>query len=196
MANTISLFLVTVLVILYTCIIPFAVIATDDRRRYTILLLRGLETLLSENEDKPIQAVLPKLVRFYEKYVQANPGAKRYYPSFIFWIDAVMLQINLKRRRVKNISQYQSLLSEAIDLYEKENPHNKCTEYQQNLLQDITELIDDRNRIALTNIIKRTEEEFVRLSVEIKKNDRLNRLSIGIGIFGIVVSVILAIAKF
>lgn len=149
MLDAFSAFLAVILVLLYTCAIPFIVITTDDRRRYTKLLLIGLETLLNDAGGKSARDILPRLVRFYEKYVQVNPGAKRYYPSFIYWIDAVMLNINLRRRRVRNISQYQSLINEVIELYEKENPHNKCSEYQQNLLQDMTELLDDKNKIPL-----------------------------------------------
>lgn len=52
------------------------------------------------------------------------------------------------------------------------------------------------NEILAQNIISRTEEEFLRLSTDIKKNNRLNVVSIAIGIIGIVVSVLMAIIKF
>lgn len=60
----------------------------------------------------------------------------------------------------------------------------------------MNEFVNDDNKILLSNIIRRTEEEFLRLSTEAKKNNKLNKLSIGIGVLGIVVSVLLAIIKF
>lgn len=52
------------------------------------------------------------------------------------------------------------------------------------------------NEILVQNIINRTEEEFLRLSGDIKKNNRLNIISIAIGVIGIVVSILMAMIKF
>ena len=187
---------IVILMIIYTCIIPFLVIANDDRRTSTKSLYTGLETLLKKCKTEDAQEVLPQLERFYEKYIQVNPSAKKYYPSFMFWLDSVMLQINLKRKVAGKISQYQDILNKVIEKYEMDNPFNKCTDYQQNLLRDMEELLNNDNKIALSNVIHRTEEEFIRLATEIKKSDRQNRLSIFIGICGIIVSIILAVVKF
>lgn len=183
-------------IIIYAGLIPLAFIIAEDRRAYTKSLYIGVETLLKKYQDRDIVEILSQLQRFYENYIQFNPGVKRYYPSFIYWINYVMLQINLNRKITKKISPYQDILNKVIEKYESENPFNKCTDYQQNLLRDLKEIINDNNEIMLLNIIHRTEEEFIRLSTETKKNDKLNRVSIGIGVLGIVVSIGIAIIKF
>lgn len=52
------------------------------------------------------------------------------------------------------------------------------------------------NEILVRNVINRTEEEFLRLSIENKKNNKLNMISIVIGIMGIAVSVLTALTTF
>ena len=52
------------------------------------------------------------------------------------------------------------------------------------------------NAILVQNIINRTEDEFLRLSGDIKKNSLLNIISIAIGIIGIIVSILMATMKF
>lgn len=52
------------------------------------------------------------------------------------------------------------------------------------------------NEILVQNIINRTEEEFIKLSGDIKKNNRLNIVSIAIGTLGIAVSILMAILNF
>lgn len=52
------------------------------------------------------------------------------------------------------------------------------------------------NEGIVQNIANRTEEEFLRLSGDIKRNSRLNVVSIAIGAVGIVVSILMAIIKF
>lgn len=52
------------------------------------------------------------------------------------------------------------------------------------------------NEILVRNVINRTEEEFLRLSIENKKNNKLNMISIAIGIMGIAVSVLTALTTF
>lgn len=188
--------MVIFIIIIYTVLILLGIIIAVDRRDYTKSLCIGVETLLKKCEDEDVVEILSQMQRFYGNYIQFNPGAKRYYPSFSYWINYVMLQINLNRKITKRINQYEDILNKVIEQYESDNPFNKCTDYQQNLLRDMKEVINDDNKIVLSNIIYRTEEEFIRLSTEIKKNDKLNRLSIGIGVLGIVVSVVVAIINF
>lgn len=57
-------------------------------------------------------------------------------------------------------------------------------------------LRSDDNKAIVDNILGRTESEFLRLESDIRKNSRSNKLSLMIGILGIVVSVFLAIIKF
>ena len=76
------------------------------------------------------------------------------------------------------------------------NQFNKCEKYQQDILHDIQKLETKENKIIISNIVKRTEDEFIRLSRDINKNSKANRISIIIGIIGIVVSICMAFVKF
>lgn len=51
------------------------------------------------------------------------------------------------------------------------------------------------NEILVKNIVSRIEEEFLRLSGEIKKNNRLNIISIAISVLGIAVSILMTTIK-
>ena len=64
------------------------------------------------------------------------------------------------------------------------------------ILSDMCGLRSDDNKAIVDNILGRTESEFLRLESDIRKNSRSNKLSLMIGILGIVVSVFLAIIKF
>ena len=75
-------------------------------------------------------------------------------------------------------------------------PYSNCTQYQQSILSDMCGLRSDDNKAIVDNILGRTESEFLRLESDIRKNSRSNKLSLMIGILGIVVSVFLAIIKF
>ena len=86
-------------------------------------------------------------------------------------------------------------MKNARDLLAKNNPYNKCEKYQQGILNDISRLQTKENEIVVQNIINRTEEEFLRLTGEVEKNNKLNMISILIGISGIIVSVLMTFVK-
>lgn len=188
--------MIIAVIFVFSILLSFVITIVQDRSGYTKSLYIGLGTLLKKYGDQDVVEIFSQMQRFYDNYILFNPGAKRYYPSFIYWVNFIMLQINLNRKSTKKISPYQDALNKVIEKYESENPFNKCTDYQQNILRDMNEFVNDDNKILLSNIIRRTEEEFLRLSTEAKKNNKLNKLSIGIGVLGIVVSVLLAIIKF
>lgn len=196
MLDDIFLLLYFIIMLVYVCIAVVAVSKIEDKTLYTKSLYKGLEVLLKSNENKTVDELLRQLERFYVKYTQMSPGAKKYYPSFIYWIDWIRLQITLERRGAKKVSQYQSLIDEIIVKYEKDNPFINCSDYQQELLQDMEKLSNENNEILCQNVIHRTEEEFIRLSTDIKKNDKMNKRSIVIGTIGIIVSVMMAFIKF
>ena len=58
-------------------------------------------------------------------------------------------------------------------------------------LHDLSKI--DANEIVVRNIIKRTENEFIRLTIDVKKNERNNKISILVGIAGILVSIIMTV---
>ena len=86
-------------------------------------------------------------------------------------------------------------IKNARDILEAKNPYNKCEKYQQGILCDISKLETTENSIVVHNLLDRTEEEFLRLSCEIQKNNRLNVTSIAIGVIGIIVSILMAMLK-
>ncbi len=64
--------------------------------------------------------------------------------------------------------------------------------YGEGILNDIEKMKTSDNEILVKNVVGRVEGEFLRLSGDIKKNHRLNVVSIAIGIIGIVVSIMMA----
>ena len=87
-------------------------------------------------------------------------------------------------------------MKDVRELLNETIPYSNCTQYQQSILSDMCGLRSDDNKAIVDNILGRTESEFLRLESDIRKNSRSNKLSLMIGILGIVVSVFLAIIKF
>lgn len=123
------------------------------------------------------------------------PQLKRLYPNIVVWLDAIIFRIYLGNKIATILKPYTYNLKIARDMLEKENPFNKCEKYQQGILCDIEKIKTTENEILVQNIINRTEEEFLRLSGDIKKNNQLNTASITIGIIGIIVSILVAFIK-
>ena len=99
-------------------------------------------------------------------------------------------------KKCKMYSGYYEILKDVRELLNETIPYSNCTQYQQSILSDMCGLRSDDNKAIVDNILGRTESEFLRLESDIRKNSRSNKLSLMIGILGIVVSVFLAIIKF
>lgn len=110
--------------------------------------------------------------------------------------DTIILKISTESKSVKCISGYYEILKDVRELLNETIPYSNCTQYQQSILSDMCGLRSDDNKAIVDNILGRTESEFLRLESDIRKNSRSNKLSLMIGILGIVVSVFLAIIKF
>lgn len=121
---------------------------------------------------------------------------KKYFPNVIIWLDTIILKISTESKSVKCISGYYEILKDVRELLNETIPYSNCTQYQQSILSDMCGLRSDDNKAIVDNILGRTESEFLRLESDIRKNSRSNKLSLMIGILGIVVSVFLAIIKF
>ena len=99
----------------------------------------------------------------------------------------------MKLKSTKEINDRYNTLKEVRDHLESINPYHNCTKYQQGILSDIEELTDKENYLIIKNIINRTESEFIRLEQDIKKNAKSNKLSMMIGILGVLVSVFMTL---
>ena len=135
-----------------------------------------------------------KLLHPYASFV-ISPLFSMYFTSSIprfanvvVWMDAVIFRIDCGYKRAAILKDYIGILKRTRDVLEKRNPYNKCEKYQQEILGDMEKLKTPDNEILVRNVINRTEEEFLRLSIENKKNNKLNMISIAIGIMGIAVS--------
>ena len=134
--------------------------------------------------------------RFYEEYVQEDAQTKKFFPNVVVWIDAIIFRIDCGYKHASILKEYENSLKCIRDELETKNPFNKCEKYQQDILRDISKIKTNENEIIVQNIIKRTEDEFIRLSTDIRKNSRSNKISITLGVAGIVVSIIMALIKF
>ena len=198
-----ELIVLTVLIMLYI-IMVFGIVYwlnlnIDEKQNHIKKTARGLKNVLKEYDKEEmvdIQKVSDDVKLLYDEYIQELPNAKKIFPNIIVWLDSILLQLSLERKRVQPLEKYYKLLKNVRDFLNTNNPYSNCTQYQQGILKDINGLKSEHNIMIVDNIIGRTESEFIRLENNIKKNERSNKLSIMIGVVGIIISIILAIIKF
>lgn len=167
--------------------------------KYLKVSCRALTNIIKDLDTlKALQPnVLRKeLVRFYNEYTQEAPRIKKFYSNVVVWIDAILFRIDYGRSYASDLKKYALVLKSARDILQQENPFNKCEKYQQGILCDLADLETPDNKLIVHNILSRTEQEFMRLSGDIKKNSSLNIVSIAIGVIGIIVSILIATVKF
>ncbi len=145
---------------------------------------------------KNIGDLAKEVNRFYEEYVQEDMQVKKFFPNVVVWLDAIIFRINCGNKHAYLLKRYIRELRNIRDELEEKNPFNKCEKYQQDILRDISKFKTDNNEIVVQNVINRVEEEFIRLSANIKKSEKSNKVSITMSIISIVVSIILAFFKF
>ena len=198
-----ELIVLTVLIMLYIImvfgIVYWLSLNIDEKQNHIKKTARGLKNVLKEYDKEEmvdIQKVSDDVKLLYDEYIQELPNAKKIFPNIIVWLDSILLQLSLERKRVQPLEKYYKLLKNVRDFLNTNNPYRNCTQYQQGILKDINGLKSEHNIMIVDNIIGRTESEFIRLENNIKKNERSNKLSIMIGVVGIIISIILAIIKF
>ena len=193
-------FLVIYVVFLFIMIICEIWILSNDKSRYLRISYKSLKSICEAfcKEDAVLDSkeFSFEINRFYNEYLQEMPQLKKHYPNVVVWLDASIFRIDYGKIGATVLKQYIHSLKAARDVLETENPFNKCEKYQQGILCDIGKMKTPENEILVQNIVNRTEEEFLRLSGDIKKNSRLNIISIAIGVIGIVVSILMAMIKF
>ena len=177
-----ELIVLTVLIMLYIImvfgIVYWLSLNIDEKQNHIKKTARGLKNVLKEYDKEEmvdIQKVSDDVKLLYDEYIQELPNVKKIFPNIIVWLDSILLQLSLERKRVQPLEKYYKLLKNVRDFLNTNNPYSNCTQYQQGILKDINGLKSEHN---------------------IKKNERSNKLSIMIGVVGIIISIILAIIKF
>nr|DAZ56315.1 MAG TPA: hypothetical protein [Caudoviricetes sp.] len=184
--------LIYVLLIIFMIMIELLAIK-NNKGPYLKTSYQALK-IISDKSDN-IEDLSKGIVRFYNEYVQEQPQILRFFPNVIVWIDAIIFRIDSGYKSALILVDNVDEIKNARDILEAKNPYNKCEKYQQGILCDISKLETTENSIVVHNLLDRTEEEFLRLSCEIQKNNRLNVTSIAIGVIGIIVSILMAMLK-
>lgn len=170
-------------------------------------LARGLRRILERQEQagqiEDIEELAAEINKYYDSYAKYNPSVNQRYASVINWMDDILLQTNMfngakhKKRKKYNIwfDEYYDTLNLVQQHFESRYPFYRCSSSQAQILEDITGLKNSENAVAVENLVKKAEDEFIRLSQEGKKNERSNYISIAIGVAGILVSVLLTVLQ-
>ena len=192
----IIIFLLIYLVIL-VAVIGFEIyVLFNNKGQYLKTSYKALENICKLCDSNNTEVLAREINRFYEEYVQEDAQTKKFFPNVVVWIDAIIFRIDCGYKHASILKEYENSLKCIRDELETKNPFNKCEKYQQDILRDISKIKTNENEIIVQNIIKRTEDEFIRLSTDIRKNSRSNKISITLGVAGIVVSIIMALIKF
>lgn len=170
-------------------------------------LARGLRRILERQEQagqlEDIAELAGEIQKYFDSYTKYNPSVHQRYSSVINWMDDILLQTNMfngsKHKKAKRygilFDEYYNTLVLVQAHFEARYPFYRCTSSQAQILEDISGLKNEENAVVVENVLKKAEEEFVRLSQEGKKNERSNYISIAIGVAGILVSVLLTVLQ-
>ncbi|MGN0280504.1 MAG: hypothetical protein ACI4C4_14225 [Lachnospiraceae bacterium] len=168
----------------------------NNKGQYLRTSYKALDGICKTYDPRNMDLLSKEVNRFYEEYVQEDAQTKKFFPNAVVWMDAIIFRIDCGYKHASILKEYENSLKCVRDELEIKNPYNKCEKYQQDILRDISKIKTIDNEIIVQNIIKRTEDEFIRLSTDIRKNSRSNKISITLGVAGIVVSIIMALLKF
>lgn len=170
-------------------------------------LAKGLRRILERQDAAGQMDDIPELAReihkYYDSYAKYNPSISQRYSGIISWMDDILLQTNMfntskhKRKRRFGIwfDEYYDALKKVQSYFEKEHPYYRCTSSHAQILEDMSSLRNAQNGDFVDKLLIKTEDEFVRMTRDGKKNERTNYISIAIGVAGILVSVLLTILQ-
>lgn len=186
-------FILIIIIVYFVFVIgAFIYLSYNNKAVYIKTSYKALANICKANDKQDINIISKEIERFYDGYVQEDAHIEKIFPNVVLWLDAIIFRID--SGRLSPLKEYGSILKNARDQLEKQNPFNKCEKYQQDILHDLSKI--DANEIVVRNIIKRTENEFIRLTIDVKKNERNNKISILVGIAGILVSIIMTVITF
>lgn len=162
-------------------------------------LLRILERRKQENSLDDLEGLTVEITKYYNSYAKHNPSVHKRYACIVNWIDDVLMQTNMfdgkKHKWGSWFDCYYETLERVQGLLEQRYPFYRCSSGQIQILRDIAVLKAPGNDSSVEGILQKTEEEFVRLNNDGKKNERNNLVSIAIGIAGILVSILLTVLQ-
>lgn len=165
-------------------------------------LAKGLRRILEREESAgrldDTQALAEEISNYYESYVKYNPAIHQRYASIINWIDDILLQTNMIKKRNKYgiwFDEYYEALKKVQQHYGSKYPFYRCTSNQAQILEDIRSLTSGADEGSAAALLRKTEDEFIRLTKEGIKNERVNYVSVAIGVAGILVSVLLTVLQ-
>jgi DNA repair ATPase RecN len=170
-------------------------VLTDDKNSHIKMSIKYLSNLFERNYMNFSAEVIRELKRLYTQFGREYSKFRKFYPNIIMWLDAILFRIDTIKKISPVLLENEALLKEARDILEKENPFYQCSEYQQEILNDIRKFENDDNEIVVKNILNRSREEFLRQNIDNSRNRILNMISVIIGLTGIIVSVIIAVIK-
>ena len=186
-------FILIIIIVYFVFVIgAFIYLSYNNKAVYIKTSYKALANICKANDKQDINIISKEIERFYDGYVQEDAHIEKFFPNVVLLLDAIIFRID--SGRLSPLKEYGSILKNARDQLEKQNPFNKCEKYQQDILHDLSKI--DANEIVVRNIIKRTENEFIRLTIDVKKNERNNKISILVGIAGILVSIIMTVITF
>lgn len=170
-------------------------------------LAKGLRRILERQEAGgqlgDIEELAQEIRKYFDSYAKLNPAVNQRYSNIIGWMDDILLQTNMftdsTRGRKKKFGvwfdEYYDTLILVRAYYEENNPFYRCTSSQAQILEDVSGLRTEDNAAYVNALLKKAEDEFLRLNSEGKKNERSNYISIAIGVAGILVSVLLTVLQ-
>lgn len=204
------------------CITPLLLIRT--KRSHINKMAKGLyfiikkyENFNADQENYNRKNFHLQVERFYAQYVESNLSVQKIFPNIAVWIDYMAMMISLKTNHGAYINltylkalflklytnkYFHALYEYMVYIIDLQNyihslhPYYKVTPYQQYLLKDICDLQQNNSAENTQSIIQKIESEFLRQEYYIKKNDKINKISIFVGVLGIAVSVVLALVNF
>lgn len=162
-------------------------------------LLRILQRRKQEGTLDDVEGLTEEITRYYHSYAGHNHAVHKRYACIVNWIDDVLMQTNMfdgkKHRWGSWFNGYYGTLEQVQELLGQRNPFYRCTSGQIQILREIGALKTPEAHAPVEEILEKTEDEFIRLNNDGKKNERNNFVSIAIGIAGILVSVVLTLLQ-
>ncbi|MGN1183669.1 MAG: hypothetical protein ACI4R7_00405 [Oliverpabstia sp.] len=201
MSSTEIVSIVIFFLYIFLCIIGFTIIFLMGRAYLD--LSRGLHRILERHKENNslnhLEELADEIEQHYLHYIKWNPSATKKYDGIVNWLDDVLLQTNLLHGNRHKFGvwfdEYYDLLQQLHHYFENQQPFYQCSDQQQRILILMQSLQTDQNADLVKQVTTLTKDEFIHQINENKKNNAINYISLGIGIAGILVSVLLTVLQ-
>lgn len=176
-------------IILIGCFVYSIIFSIRDKNSYMrVACKRILSTI--ECMDNDLSDLDMEIERLYIGYSNNVPSIKKVYPNVVTWLEDIVYRINGGFIYTKGLKQYIKEIKNARDKLCEKYPFYECEKYQQEILEDLKKIedISNGNIIVIENIITRVRDEFFRLNMETKKNNKINFLSLILTVISIIIT--------